>query len=183
MAPAGARASALYDLPLKPIEPELPLLQGKSDVTIDIQEPVSCVRVSRRAKFGVTIMPSLPDVAGRLQLLDQRPIVSNAVDATNYVLWESGKPTHAFDPRSARRTTTDHSQSPSRRNAEDAGWRGAQARPMIWRSLPTRKLVGLAGVMGGFETMDHREDEEHPDRIRVVEPGHGAADVEAARPA
>jgi len=35
-------ASALYDLPLRPIEPKLPPLQGKSEVTIDIQEPELC---------------------------------------------------------------------------------------------------------------------------------------------
>src|SRR5216684_7287735 len=36
--------SALYDLPLKAIEPKLPPWQGKSDVTIDIQEPDLCPR-------------------------------------------------------------------------------------------------------------------------------------------
>src|SRR5271167_5212705 len=37
-------ASALYDLPLKPLEPKLPAPQGKSEVTIDIQEPDLCAR-------------------------------------------------------------------------------------------------------------------------------------------
>src|SRR6202166_3137171 len=37
-------ASALYDLPLRPINPKLPLQQGNSDVTIDIQEPDLCAR-------------------------------------------------------------------------------------------------------------------------------------------
>src|SRR6202453_5079203 len=89
-------ASALYDLPLKPIQPKLPPSQGKSEVTIDIQEPDLCPRFTAREIRGVMIKPSLPHIADRLQLLDQRPI-SNAVDATNYVLWESGKPTHVFD--------------------------------------------------------------------------------------
>src|SRR6266436_1652738 len=80
--------SALYDLALKPIAPKLPLSQGKSDVTIDIQEPDLCPRFTAREIRGVTVKGSLPHVAGRLRLLDQRPI-SNAVDATNYVLWES----------------------------------------------------------------------------------------------
>src|SRR5215471_17238738 len=36
--------SALYDLPLKQIEIKLPLSQGDSKVTIDIQEPELCPR-------------------------------------------------------------------------------------------------------------------------------------------
>jgi len=32
-------ASALYDLPLRPIEPKLPAAHGKSDISIEIQEP------------------------------------------------------------------------------------------------------------------------------------------------
>src|SRR5712675_652075 len=86
-------ASAIYELPLKPIEPKLPPSQGKSDVTIDIQAPELCPRFTAREIRGVTIKPSPANIASRLQLLDQRPI-GNAVDATNYVLWESGKPTH-----------------------------------------------------------------------------------------
>src|SRR6202795_727253 len=75
-------ASALYDLPLKPIEPKVPKSQGKSDVTIDIQEPDLCPRFTSREIRGVTIKGSPPHIAHRLQLLNQRPI-SNAVDATN----------------------------------------------------------------------------------------------------
>src|SRR5271167_290544 len=37
-------ASALYDLPLRPIEPKLPAAQGKSDVPIEIEEPDLCAR-------------------------------------------------------------------------------------------------------------------------------------------
>ena len=44
----------------------------------------------------MTIKPSPAKIADRLALLDSRPI-SNAVDASNYVLMEMGKPTHAFD--------------------------------------------------------------------------------------
>src|ERR1700686_4230282 len=88
--------SALYDLPLKPIEPKLPPSQGKSDVTIDIQGPDRCTRFTARRIRGVTIKPSPAYIASRLRLLDQRPI-RNAVDATNSVLWESDKPTHVLD--------------------------------------------------------------------------------------
>src|ERR1035438_7641136 len=78
-------ASALYDLPLRPIEPKLPAAQGKADVLIDIQEPELCPRFTAREIRGAQIKPSPTNIANRLALLDQRPI-SNAVDATNYVL-------------------------------------------------------------------------------------------------
>src|ERR1700691_2609219 len=37
-------ASALYDLPLKPIEPKLPPSGGKAEVTIDMQKTALCSR-------------------------------------------------------------------------------------------------------------------------------------------
>jgi len=52
--------------------------------------------------------------------------ISNAVDATNYVLWESGN--HArVRSRSARRPPPDHSQSPRRKKPSDPRRRRAQA--------------------------------------------------------
>src|SRR5271169_6502739 len=145
-------ASALYDLPLKPIDPRLPASQGKSDVTIDIQETELCPRFTAREIRGATVKPSLPHIAGRLQLLDQRPI-SNAVDATNYVLWESGKPTHVFDL-----DLLEGGRLVIRKAADGETLKTLDG---VERKLTTddlvvadaKKPVGLAGVMGGFDTM------------------------------
>src|SRR6202030_4734442 len=61
-------ASALYDLPLRPIETKLPPSQGKSDVAIDIQEPELCPRFTARAIRRATIKSSPSKIANRLQL-------------------------------------------------------------------------------------------------------------------
>ncbi len=145
-------ASALYDLPLKPIEPTLPPSQGKSDVTIDIQEPELCPRFTAREIRGATIKPSPANIAGRLQLLDQRPI-SNAVDATNYVLWESGKPTHVFDLDllEGRRLVIRRAQAGETLKTLDGVERTLSTEDLV--VADAKKPVGLAGVMGGFDTM------------------------------
>src|SRR5271166_4974109 len=145
-------ASALYDLPLRPMEPKLPLSQGKSDVTIDIHEPELCPRFTAREIRGATIKPSPASIARRLQLLDQRPI-SNAVDATNYVLWESGKPTHVFDLDllEGRRLIVRKAQAGEMLKTLDGVERKLTAEDLV--IADARKPVGLAGVMGGFDTM------------------------------
>jgi phenylalanyl-tRNA synthetase beta chain len=145
-------ASALYDLPLKPIEPKLPKSQGKSDVTIDIQEPELCPRFTAREIRDVTIKPSPANIASRLQLLDQRPI-SNAVDATNYVLWESGKPTHVFDLEllEGRRLVVRRAQAGETLKTLDGVERKLSTEDLV--VADAKKPVGLAGVMGGFDTM------------------------------
>src|SRR6202158_2501585 len=145
-------ASALYDLPLKPIEPTLPPSQGKSEATIDIQEPELCPRFTAREIRGATVKPSPTNIASRLQLLDQRPI-SNAVDATNYVLWESGKPTHVFDLDllEGRRLVIRRARDGETLKTLDGGERKLSTEDLgvgYWK-----KPVGLAGVMGGFDTM------------------------------
>jgi len=144
--------SALYDLPLKPIEPKLPPSQGKSDVTIDIQEPELCARFTAREIRGAAIKPSPANIASRLQLLDQRPI-SNAVDATNYVLWESGKPTHVFDLDllEGRRLIIRRARAGETLKTLDGVERTLSTEDLV--VADARKPVGLAGVMGGFDTM------------------------------
>jgi phenylalanyl-tRNA synthetase beta chain len=145
-------ASALYDLPLRTIEPKLPSSQGKSEVTIDIQEPELCPRFTTREIRGATVKPSPTNIAGRLQLLDQRPI-SNAVDATNYVLWESGKPTHVFDLDllEGRRLVIRRAQAGETLKTLDGVERKLSAEDLV--VADAKRPVGLAGVMGGFDTM------------------------------
>src|SRR5437763_4259992 len=63
--------SALYDLPLRSIEANLPVATGKSDITIDIQEPELCPRFTAQEIRGVGVKPSPTKIAQRLALLDQ----------------------------------------------------------------------------------------------------------------
>jgi phenylalanyl-tRNA synthetase beta chain len=145
-------ASALYDLPLRPIEPKLPAFEGTSDFSIDIQEPELCARFTAREIRGATVNPSPANVAHRLQLIDQRPI-SNAVDATNYVLWESGKPTHVFDLDllEGRRLVIRKARAGETLKTLDGVERKLSTDDLV--VADAKKPVGLAGVMGGFDTM------------------------------
>src|SRR5271163_2042189 len=50
-------ASALYDLPLRPIEPKLPASQGKANFAIEMKDAEGCARYTARVLRGVTIGP------------------------------------------------------------------------------------------------------------------------------
>jgi phenylalanyl-tRNA synthetase beta chain len=145
-------ASALYDLPLRPIESKLPASQGKSDVTVEIQVPDLCPRFTAQEIRGAKIKASPANIANRLALLDQRPI-SNAVDATNYVLWESGKPTHVFDLDllEGRRLVIRKAKAGEKLKTLDGVERKLTTEDLV--VADACKPVGLAGVMGGFDTM------------------------------
>ncbi|MFY9674585.1 MAG: phenylalanine--tRNA ligase subunit beta, partial [Terriglobales bacterium] len=145
-------ASALYDLPLRPILPKLPAAQGTSEVTIEIQEPELCPRFTAREIRGVQVKASPAKIAGRLELLDQRPI-SNAVDATNYVLWESGKPTHVYDLDllEGLRLVIRKARAGEILKTLDGVERKLSHEDLVIADAV--RPVGLAGVMGGFDTM------------------------------
>jgi phenylalanyl-tRNA synthetase beta chain len=170
-------AAAIYGLPLKALEPTLPsaakaatssglnaALKGRSSTVHDaarvhdvafpitVEEAVLCPRFSARVIRNTRIKPSPEKIARRLQLLDQRPI-SNAVDATNYVLWEIGKPTHVFDA-----DLLEGGQIIVRKACAGETLKTLDG---VERKLTTddlvvcdaKKPVGLAGVMGGYDTM------------------------------
>jgi phenylalanyl-tRNA synthetase beta chain len=119
---------------------------------IEIQEPDLCPRFSARALRNVTIKQSPAKVAERLALLDQRPI-NNAVDATNYVLWEIGKPTHVFDMDLLEGGKIIVRKARAGETLKTLDGLERKLTPDDLVVADARKPVGLAGVMGGFDTM------------------------------
>src|SRR5882724_4199612 len=90
-------AAAIYNAELKSIEPKLPpAAGGRVTYGIEIAEPDLCRRFTARVLRGITIKPSPENIQKRLEAIGSHGI-NNAVDATNYTLWEMGKPTHVFD--------------------------------------------------------------------------------------
>ena len=149
-------AAAIYDLPLKPASgSRLPASVKPSNgqsFPITVEEPALCPRFSALVIRGTCIKPSSEKIAQRLQLLDQRPI-SNAVDATNYVLWEMGKPTHVFDMDLLEGGKIVVRKA---RDGETLKTLDGVERKLTLEDLvvcDAKKPVGLAGVMGGYDTM------------------------------
>jgi len=170
-------AAAIYDLPLKPITPSLPsaakaassnsdiaALKGRSSTekdtsslandaySITVEEPELCPRFTARVIRNTKIKPSPEKIAHRLQLLDQRPI-SNAVDATNYVLWEIGKPTHVYDADllEGGQIVVRKARAGETLKTLDGVDRKLTTDDLV--VCDAKKPVGLAGVMGGYDTM------------------------------
>src|SRR5246500_2918630 len=145
-------ASAFYNVPLKPITPKLPPHTDIAGVTITIEDSRYCPCFTARVLRDVTIKPSPAKVANRLTLIDQRPI-NNAVDATNYVLWESGKPTHVYDLDllEGSRIVVRFARPGETLKTLDGVERKLTTEDLV--VADAKKPVGLAGVMGGFDTM------------------------------
>ena len=143
--------SAIYDAALSSIEPALPAPQGAADFTVAIEDPRGCARYTARIVRGVSIVPSPENIASRLQSVDQRPI-NNAADASNYVLWELGHPTHAFDLDLLRgRIVVRLARSGETLKTLDGADRKLSPDDLV--IADAERPVALAGVMGGFDTM------------------------------
>src|ERR1700693_1674341 len=93
-------AAAIYDLPLKQLSgvsrQRSAMPSSDAPFAIAVEEPQLCPRFSACVIHGTKVKASSEKIVRRLALLDHRPI-SNAVDATNYVLWEMGNPPHGFE--------------------------------------------------------------------------------------
>src|SRR6266567_992547 len=150
-------AAAIYGLDLRPLDAALrEATPSANPFSVRIEAEDACGRFTARVLRGITIGDSRDwfpgaEVASYFKLLEQKQI-SNAVDATNFVWLAMGQPTHAFDldkiqggiiVRRARKGET------------------LKTLDGIERILDPEDLVvadhvkplGLAGVMGGWDTM------------------------------
>jgi len=167
-------AAAIYDLPLKPITPKLPSAAKAGNLPrstgaaeaapfqsardsgaafpIEIQAGKLCARFTGRVLRGVKIKPSPEKIARRISLMDSRPI-NNAVDASNYTLLEMGKPTHAYDLDLLQggRIIVRMAEKGEALKTLDGVERKLTPEDLV--IADAKRPVGLAGVMGGFDTM------------------------------
>jgi phenylalanyl-tRNA synthetase beta chain len=147
-------AATIYNLPLAPLDTALPAAQPAAkpfSVEIAPDAKSLCGRFTARVLRSVTIAPSTGVVAEYFALIGSKPI-SNAVDASNFVLQGMGHPTHAFDldkldggiiVRLARKG--------ERLKLLDGTERTLVADDLVIADHV--KALGLAGVMGGWDSM------------------------------
>ena len=81
----------------------IPVIKGKDSkrlisrpLEIKVDEPELCKRYIGRIIEGVKVGPSPKWLKEKLEAIGQKSI-NNIVDATNFVMFETGQPLHAFD--------------------------------------------------------------------------------------
>jgi phenylalanyl-tRNA synthetase beta chain len=151
-------ASAIYNLPLRSLVTGLTVAQNKDkdkdqeSFKVEITDNEGCARYTARIVRDVKIKSSPAAIAGRLTLVEQRPI-NNAADATNYTLWEMGHPTHVFDLDllEGGKILVRRAFSGEVLKTLDGVERKLTPEDLVIADAV--KPVALAGVVGGFDTM------------------------------
>jgi phenylalanyl-tRNA synthetase beta chain len=150
-------AAAIYGLNLPPLDFSLPAPRpSPSSFPVQIEAQNECGRFTARVLRGITIGESRDwfkgaEVATYFALLEQKRI-SNAVDATNFAWLAMGQPTHAFDlDKIEGGIVVRRARKGERLKTLDGVERVLDAEDLIVSDHA--KPLGLAGVMGGWDTM------------------------------
>jgi phenylalanyl-tRNA synthetase beta chain len=147
-------AATIYNLPLEPLHPKLPvgtLVDEPFSVQIAPEAKGLCGRFTAQVLRGVTIGPSTGKVAEYFGLLGQKQI-SNAVDASNFVLLGMGHPTHAFDlDKIEGGIVVRLARKGEKLRLLDGTERTLEADDLV--VADEKKALALAGVMGGWDSM------------------------------
>jgi phenylalanyl-tRNA synthetase beta chain len=147
-------AATIYDLPLEPLDAKLPArtpVETPFPVRIEAEAKGLCGRFTAQVIRGVTIGPSSGQVAEYFELLGQKQI-SNAVDASNFVLLAMGHPTHAFDlDKIEGGLVVRFARKGERLKLLDGSERTLEVDDLV--VADEKKALALAGVMGGWDSM------------------------------
>ncbi|MGA2051481.1 MAG: phenylalanine--tRNA ligase subunit beta [Terracidiphilus sp.] len=150
-------AAAIYGLALPALHYPLPEFRpSDKDFSVRIDAQNECGRFTARVLHGITIDESRDwfkgaEVATYFDLLEQKKI-SNAVDATNFAWLAMGQPTHAFDlDKIEGGIVVRRARKGERLKTLDGVDRILDPEDLIIADHV--KPLGLAGVMGGWDTM------------------------------
>ena len=136
-------------------KPEVPLYgslssDGRSG-KVRLEDAEGCPRYVARVIRGVKVGPSPDWLRRRLEAIGLRSI-NNVVDATNYVLWETGQPLHAFDLGKVPGGEIRVRRAQAGEKLTTLDGRERELDPEILVIADRERAIGLAGVMGGAAT-------------------------------
>ncbi|HUV68679.1 MAG TPA: phenylalanine--tRNA ligase subunit beta [Terracidiphilus sp.] len=150
-------AAAIYGLGLTELDFPLAAVQpAKTPFSVKIEAEDACGRFTARVLRGVKIGESKnwfagAEVAAYFALLEQK-MISNAVDATNFAWLAMGQPTHAFDlDKIEGGIVVRRAKKGEKLKTLDGIERTLDAEDLVVADHV--KALGLAGVMGGWDTM------------------------------
>jgi phenylalanyl-tRNA synthetase beta chain len=150
-------AAAIYGLPLPALSFDLPAARPAAQpFSVRIEAEDACGRFTARVLRGVTMGESKDWFAGAevqtyFNLLEQKQI-SNAVDATNFACLAMGQPTHVFDlDKLEGGIVVRWARKGERLKTLDGVERVLDPDDLV--VADHARALGLAGVMGGWDSM------------------------------
>ncbi len=150
-------AAAIYALPLPALTFPLPTAQpARVPFPVKIEAEDACGRFTARVLRNITVGNSRDwfagaEVATYFGLLEQK-MISNAVDASNYAWLAMGQPTHAFDlDKIEGGINVRRARKGEKLKTLDGLERVLDPEDLV--VADHKKALGLAGVMGGWDTM------------------------------
>jgi len=150
-------AATIYGVGLKPLDTTLPESKPATlPYSVKIEAEDACGRFTARVLRNITIGPSQDwfpgaEVSTYFGLLEQKQI-SNAVDATNFAWLAMGQPTHAFDlDKIEGGIIVRRARKGEKLKTLDGVDRILDPDDLVVADHV--KALGLAGVMGGWDTM------------------------------
>jgi phenylalanyl-tRNA synthetase beta chain len=150
-------AAAIYGLTLQPLEFPLPEPRPAAQpFSVRIEDEAGCGRFTARVLRDITVGESRDwfpgaEVATYFALLEQKRI-SNAVDASNFAWLAMGQPTHAFDlDKIEGGLVVRRARKGEKLKTLDGVERTLDPEDLV--VADHAKPLGLAGVMGGWDSM------------------------------
>jgi phenylalanyl-tRNA synthetase beta chain len=151
--------AAIYGLNLPPGAARLPQSKpATAPLSIEIQAQDACGRFTARVLRGIKVEPiakstgPISQLATRFFTLLEQKQISNAVDASNFAWLAMGQPTHAFDlDKIEGGIVVRRAVKGEKLKTLDGVERTLDPEDLI--VADHAKPLGLAGVMGGWDTM------------------------------
>lgn len=125
--------------------------QAGGEAKVEIIAKEQCRRYCCQIVADVEVGPSPEWVVRRLEAMGIRSI-NNVVDATNYVMLESGQPLHAFDADLLTGDTLMVRLAKKGESLITLDGKERRLNPADLVIADTKRAVALAGVMGGHES-------------------------------
>ncbi len=120
-------------------------------VEVALADGGGCPRYVARVVRGVKVGPSPGWLRTALESIGQRSI-NNIVDITNFVLWESGQPVHAFDLAKIEGAEIVVRRAEEGEKLTTLDGEERRLDPEILVIADAARAVALAGIMGGLDS-------------------------------